>query len=533
MSGSTRILLPGLLAGLILAATLGAAGTGLLMAGDGPALGAALTSPYVLAVLRFSLLQAALSAVLSVALAIPVARALARRTAFPGRYLLLRLLGLPMVLPTIVAVLGIVAIYGRNGLVNRSLAWVGLPGGIDLYGLQGILIAHVFLNMPFAVRVLLQGWASIPGESFRLAAQLGMRGGQIFRWLEWPMIREVAPGIAVLVFLLCFSSFAVVLVLGGGPPNATLQVAIYQALKIDFDIPTTLALSLLQIVVAGGLGLAGFRLARSLPAEAGLGRPAERRDGGRLLVRGTDAFFILLASLIVLLPLGAVAWQGAAAPLPGILVDRQLWLAVARTLLIGLSAGTIALLMGSGFVQASRALAIRLRHPALGRAASMFSALVLVIPPFVIGAGLFVLARRTPDPAALAIPLVILINTLMALPFVVRILEPAATAVEARYGALAENIGMGAWHRLRLVDWPLLRRPAGLAIAVAATLSMGDFGVIALFGARDTQTLSLLLYQLMGSYRMGDAAVAALLLVVLCLAGFAALERGVGGRAAD
>src|SRR5262249_18715025 len=140
-----------------------------------PDLGAILADRYIRHVLVFTLLQAALSTLLSVALAIPVARALARRTRFPGRGLLLRLFGLPMVMPAIVAIFAIVAVYGESGWLHRLAAGLGRPLGSFLYGLCGILIAHVFFNMPFAARALLAALEAVPGESWRLASQLGMR----------------------------------------------------------------------------------------------------------------------------------------------------------------------------------------------------------------------------------------------------------------------------------------------------------------------------------------------------------------------
>ena len=83
---------------------------------------------------------------------------------------------------------------------------------------------------------------------------------------------------------------------------------------------------------------------------------------------------------------------------------------------------------------------------------------------------------------------------------------------------------------MRLVEVPLLRRPLGLALGLCAAISVGDLGVIALFGTRDNATLPLHLYQKMASYRMDEAAVIALLLIVLCLGIFATIERAVGGR---
>src|SRR5262249_34017792 len=208
---------------------------------------------YVRHVLLFTTLQAALSALLSVGIALPVARALARRTTFPGRTLLLRLFGLPMVMPAIVAVFAIVALYGESGWLHRLAAGLGLPLGSFLYGLGGILIAHVFFNMPFAARTLLAALEAVPGGSWRLASPLGMGSAQVFRLIEWPALRAAVASTVGLVFMLCFASFAVTLTLGGGPAWASLEAAIYQALRYDFDPPRAALLALLQLAISSAL----------------------------------------------------------------------------------------------------------------------------------------------------------------------------------------------------------------------------------------------------------------------------------------
>ena len=123
------------------------------------------------AALRFTLIQAFLSAGLSVALAVPVARALARRR-FIGRRLLIALLGAPFILPVIVAILGLLQVFGRAGWLSDVLSLFGLEP-VQIYGLHGVVLAHVFFNLPLATRLILQGWQEIPAERFRLAARLG------------------------------------------------------------------------------------------------------------------------------------------------------------------------------------------------------------------------------------------------------------------------------------------------------------------------------------------------------------------------
>lgn len=526
-----RSLLPGAASCAVLLLIFGSAFAGLISAAGRVDLAAAIGDPYVRAVLRFSLWQALLSAVLSVGLAVPVARALARRPAFPGRALLLRLLGLPMVVPTIVSVLGIVAIYGRSGLVNRVLEGAGIDARLDIYGLTGILIAHVFLNMPFAVRVLLQGWAGIPAETWRLAGQLGLSGADSFRLIEWPMLRQIMPGVAGLVFLLCFTSFAVVLVLGGGPPNATIEVALYQALRFDFDLGRVAAFAMLQILIAGILVSLWGRLARSMPAGFDLGRPVRRYDGLGIRSRVGDAVAILFGVAVLTLPLAAIVAAGLEGPMTRVLGDGALWRAAGRSVAIGFGAGMLSLALGWGVVQTARDLRVRLHRPRLAGAVEGAGALVLVVPPLVIGAGLFVLLSRFADVFSLTLGLVVVINACMGLPFVVRILGPASVRVAERQDRLCQSLDIAGWNRFRLVEWPLLRRPAALALALCAALAMGDLGVIALFGSPTTATLPFYLFQKMGSYQTDDAAVAALILVGFCLALFVIIERGLGGRA--
>ena len=105
---------------------------------------------------RFTIWQALASAGLSVSIAVPVARALARQD-FKGRSLLITLLGAPFILPVIVGVLGLLAVFGRAGWISQGLDLFGLDR-LSIYGPAGIILAHVFFNLPLATRFILQGF---------------------------------------------------------------------------------------------------------------------------------------------------------------------------------------------------------------------------------------------------------------------------------------------------------------------------------------------------------------------------------------
>ena len=281
---------------------------------------------------RFTLWQAAVSALLSVGLAVPVARALARRR-FAGRGALITLLGAPFILPVIVAILGLLMVFGRAGWANEAGAALGLPR-VSIYGAHGVILAHVFFNLPLATRLVLQGWQAIPAERFRLAAALGMSRTDIARHIEWPMLRAILPGAALVVFLICTTSFAVALTLGGGPRATTIELAIYQAFRFDFDLGRAALLALLQLAVTVGFGVLALGVAVPDAMGRGLDRVVRRWDLG---AGWQDATWITLATVFLVTPLLALVVRGlpAVAGLPGsvwIAAGHSIWVALVSAL---------------------------------------------------------------------------------------------------------------------------------------------------------------------------------------------------------
>ncbi|MCW1955220.1 MAG: thiamine/thiamine pyrophosphate ABC transporter permease ThiP [Roseobacter sp.] len=477
----------------------GAAG-GAFAAGFGPADRAAL---------EFTVVQAALSALLSAALAVPVARALARRQ-FRGRGALVLLMGAPFILPVIVAVMGLLSIFGQGGGLNGVLSALGLPR-LQIYGLHGVVLAHVFFNLPLATRLLLQGWDAIPQERFRLVASLGMGSREVFRVLEWPMLKERLPAVLLVIFLICLSSFAVALTLGGGPAATTLELAIYQAFHLEFDLVRAALLALVQLALVLVVGAVALRFGRAAGFGAGRGAVRRRWDADARLLRGQDALVLSLAAAFIALPLAAVALRGAGQVLG---LPASVWSAALTS---------VALALGSTVLCMAAALALAASR---GRWAEMIGLLGLAISPLVLGAGLFLLVAPYASPQALALPVTMLVNALMALPFALRIITPEYARAEADYGRLAEALGLRGLARLRYMIWPQIRGSLGFAAGLAAALSMGDLGVIALFADGETATLPLQVYRLMGAYRMETAAGAALLLVVLSFGLFALFDWG-------
>ncbi|WP_087025320.1 thiamine/thiamine pyrophosphate ABC transporter permease [Thaumasiovibrio subtropicus] len=473
--------------------------------------------PYLRHITAFSFIQATYSTLLSLAIAIPLAESLSHRR-FPGRRWLLRLFSLTQVLPVLIVVVGLLAIYGNSGLLNR---WLGTS--FSIYGLSGILLAHVFFNAPLSAKLLLISIESIPVQQHQLAAHLGLNRWQRFQRLAWPRIRQQIPHVCGLVFMLCFTSFATVMALGGGPKATTIELAIYQAIRFDFDLGLGAMLAVWQMGICTLLVLVINRFAKpveSAPAQ-GFSRYPHQDS---LPQRGWDIMWLSIGFLLVLPPFIAVVSAGINTRTFDVLLSPQLWQATLHSLHIALFASLIAIALGITLLNTSRHWRLANKRRAAD-SLELAGSLILVTPGLVISTGLFLMVRHFSRVYDHALWLVITVNALMAMPFVLKALSQPLLHCAQQFNPLCESLGMRGVQRWRRVEWPLLAPTFVHAFALAFVLSLGDLTAIALFGSQDFQTLPLYLFQLMGSYQLEAAAVVALVLLVLSLSLFALAEK--------
>lgn len=332
------------------------------------------------------------------------------------------------------------------------------------------------------------------------------------------MLRNVLPGAAVTVFTICLTSFAVALTLGGGPAATTVELGIYQALRFEFDLGHAASLAGLQFAISAAAAFVAWRLAPTFGFGAGLDRGYSLAPGGWRL--GVDSACIALATLFLLLPLAAIVQRGLAGVTA---LPDSVWPAAMRSLLVAVPS---ALLATAAALVLATAVA-RGRHRWLDLAAL----LPLATSGLVLGTGLFLLVQPVVPVTQVALPVTLLVNTALALPFVYRLILPEAQALHRDYDRLASTLRLQGLTRLALVTLPRLARPLGFGAGVAAALSLGDLGVIALFAGEAQATLPLVIHRLMGAYQMEAAAGAALLLVTMGFALFALFDLG-GRRAA-
>ncbi|HEX5837357.1 MAG TPA: ABC transporter permease subunit, partial [Anaerolineales bacterium] len=194
-------------------------------------------------VFLFTLYQAALSTLLTLLLGLPAAYLFARYD-FPGKSVLRALTAVPFMLPTVVVATGFSALLGPRGIIHSLFP----DSNFQFIGtLTAILIAHVFYNTTIVIRVVSNALSSLDPRLEAAARSLGADPFRVWRHVTLPLLRPALLACSLLVFLFDFTSFGVILLLGGSQ-FATLEVEIYLRVLRLPNLPLAALLSILQLV---------------------------------------------------------------------------------------------------------------------------------------------------------------------------------------------------------------------------------------------------------------------------------------------
>ncbi len=488
-------------------------------------------SDRTIGLIKFTVYQAFVSTVLSILVGTLLAWSLAHQGSFKGRDFLVALLSSSLVLPTLIVAFGIISILGQNGWINRVLLYLfDYSFENSIYGLGGILIAHVYLNASFVARSLLHIFESIPKERYKLAKSLNFSIIDRFLLVEFPAIKLSLKSLASTVFLLCFTSFAIVLTLGGSPSYNTLEVAIYEAVKLDFDIPLALKLALIQLSITVFLVAlsANFKLGTSNIKTSSIKMSWREPRGIEIF----QIFIISCSTILFVLPLISVLVDGLGADFKRIFGDTLFLKSLITSLIIATVSSILTVLFAILISDTRRNFNIEHRieksklRGLINLLISFSGNIHLAIPSLILGLGFFMLSLKFQAPLMLwAILAILCANILMSLPFALAIIYPPMHKIAQRYDRLSFSLGLKGYERWIYCEWAYLKPSIGYVFALSFCLSLGDLGVVALFGSNDITTLPWYLYQLMGSYQSKDGAGVALILLVLTLSVFILLPK--------
>ncbi len=489
--------------------------------------------------LAFTAGQAAVSTGIAVLVGLPAAYVFAR-VRFPLRGLLLALVTVPFVLPTLVVALAFQQLVGPEGWVNELLDRAGLDPVQPIGTLWIILAAHVFYNVALVIRLVSGVWANLDPRTEEAARMLGAGHWASFRIVTLPALIPAILSASALVFTFCFTSFGVVLILGGGDPDLdTLEVVVYRLATRLVDLPAAALISLVQIVATiSALTVYSLLQRQATRSLAMRGERAKRlRDaswGQRLL---TLLVVVVLVAFIVT-PMAALVHGavtvGASDLVTGANFERLFedtgrvsfippLDAMRWSLTFAAGAAAIATVIGL----ASATAIARSRGPVAAVADGLLM-LPLAVPAVVLGFGYLVTFNRDPYDLRGSPWLVLAAHCLVAYPFVVRSVLSTLRAIDPRVPEAARMLGASSWTVWWRIELPIIRRALLAGAVFAFAVSLGEFGASVLLQRREFATMPVAMFEALGrpgTDNLGRALAMATLLMGVTTVAFLIIDR--------
>ena len=504
-------------------------------------------------VVGFTFYQATLSTLLTLLVGLPGAY-LFGRYKFRGKQLLRALTGVPFVMPTLVVAAAFESLLGARGWLNLGLMQLfdlaAPPIQLD-NSLTAILLAHIFYNTTIVLRTVGDFLSNLDPKLTQAARMLGANTWQAWMRVTLPLLAPAVLAAALLVFIFDFTSFGVILILGG-PRFATIEVEIfYQAVSL-FNLPVAAVLASIQLVTTLALTAVYTRLVGKLS------RPLARRSeqvslkplrGWRQRILGGGMAVLMLVLFVT--PLAALGARSVVQldPEPGNnpaltgAFYQALWEESGRSSMFVATPGE-ALGTSLSYAGATVVISLLLGFPAAWmlarRSEDLFSKILdplLMLPigtsAVTLGLGFIVALGRPPLDLRTSPILIPLAHSLVAFPFVVRSLTPALRAIQPRLHQAAAVLGATPAEVFRLIDLPLAARAVVGAAVFAFTISLGEFGATSLVGRPDRPTVPMMIYRFLsqpGALNYGQALALSTILMIATAAGMLLIEQAQLGE---
>jgi thiamine transport system permease protein len=438
----------------------------------------------------FTLWQAVLSTALTLIIGIAPAWVTARFE-FVGRRLLLSLLTAVFVLPTVVMGAAFLAL---------------LPDSIDRTA-WAVIGAHVVFNLAVVVRTVGAVWAYLPADMEHAAATLGASPLVVFREITLPLIRPALTAAGAIVFLFTFTSFGVVRVLGA-PGTRTIEVEVWRRATQLGQVDQAAVLALLQLAFLGALAIWSSRSARRHARSLDLRPLATRQRPRTRRERITVASVAGITALIATAPLAAMILKSVSSPSgwtfsawinldsaeirPGITLGIDPLGALVNSIQTAAWSTAFATVFGAlaalGIVAAGRA----------GRVLDAGLMLPIGTSAVTIGFGMLITFDQSPYDWRATWWIVPVGHALVAIPFVVRTTLGVLRSIDPALSSAANTLGASpirAWWETVV---PFLWRPLAVGAALAAAISLGEFGATSFLSRSGGETLPIAIEKLLG-----------------------------------
>ncbi|WP_370931887.1 hypothetical protein [Bartonella sp. DGB1] len=472
--------------------------------------------PFFSKIVYFSLKQAFLSTLLSIALAIPVVWAFYKKRSSWTYKIFARLFTFPIILSSLVVSNAIVLFYGRNGWFSYFLQQVGITNDFSIYGLSGILIGHLFFNLPLAVRLFLISLESLPDSYEKTAIQLNLKGFNHFKTLLLPYILRQIPSVSFFIFLLCFTSFTMVLILGGGPQSTTIEVEIFRNMNLGLDgFPFAIILSLLQMVITLIILAVMYLLYKPIEETTNnINQPITKIYIGKI-ENYFSLLILLLCSLFIIFPLINLIVSSLNKEFINLLLRSVVQDAILTSIKIAFFSSIFTCLLSLLGVMGKIPSIPLPKGNFLSPIFDNISYLIFIFSPIILSTGWFLLLYKYVNPISIAIYMIIILNIAISLPICGHILSPTWYSHINRHDKLIKSLDIGQFKRFFLFDLPYLKIALSRCFAFAFIFSLGDLSVIAIWGNDELNSLPTLIQQNMGNYRNNTSAMLSVILMLI------------------
>ncbi|MDP2966085.1 MAG: iron ABC transporter permease [Pelolinea sp.] len=497
----------------------------------------------------FTFFQAGFSTILTVLLGLPAAYLFGRFN-FTGKNALRIASTLPFILPTVVVAAGFNTLIGPKGWLN--LALMGILGSSEpLINIQNsltaILLAHVFYNTSIVIRVVGSALAQLDRKLEDAAQTLGASPWKTFMKITVPLLLPSILSAVLLVFLFDFTSFGVILMMGG-PRFTTLEVEIYIQTMQFLNLPLAGLLSLIQL---GFTMVVTFLLMKM--GDGGIGVPVMPRlqqEGLRNPVKGWEKAFTFVVVLLLLLlltsPIVSLVIRSFSVKAPAInggTGEKMHWsLSYYRELFINrqrslfyvppIKAVWNSLKFAGTSAFISLSLGMMLAYGLLSgknlRAVNLLMMLPLGTSAVTLGLGFFTAFSGGAGSLGWVGLLIPLAHALISLPFVLRVVQPALQSIPANLKLAAQSLGAKPLDVWRFVELPIIWRALMTAAVYAFTISLGEFGATSFLSRPDMPTMPIAIFRylnLPGSSNYGQAMAMAVIILFVCIVSMAFLDR--------
>jgi thiamine transport system permease protein len=486
-------------------------------------------SPRMMKVIWFTFWQAGVSTLLTLVCAFPCAFVLSRYK-FRGKRTIRILASIPFVLPAVVVAAAFQACFGDKPFFF----------GITIDNpLVLILLAHVFYNFSVMLRILTGFWSSLQGRISEAAMILGASPTKVFLNVTLPLLKPAIFAASALVFVFCFSSFGIILILGG-PSYSTIEAEIYRQAAHLFNLPLASFLSLIQITFTFLLmwGYTSFtkRSARFSPDTEQIHLKPPVHLWEKMMIAGV-VLFILCLCVVPLVALVAtslthagkltlVFYQALFVNTTDSIFYIPPFHAIKYSLLFAVISLLIALVTGI-----CAALFIRFCDRTFSHRWTTFFDPIFMLPlstsAVTLGFGIIITLDKPPLNLRTSIFLIPIAHALVGFPFVVRAILPALRAIPEQFSEAASMLGASPLAVFKAIDLPLMSKALVAGAIFAFTISLGEFGATIFTSRPETPTIPVAIYRFLGqpgAMNYGQAMAISTILMVVTAVGFVAIE---------